>query len=95
MEKINLGRVTSLTVLVGYSGMVSRGVMGPEVLALAVFGMLFIWFPSLARFFDQLKPGFTKTTTPLDPNTPPCVFVLIGWGIMLLPLLFLMVTALV
>ena len=94
MENLNMGRVVSSIVAVVYGWLIVRGTMPPEAFAMALFGMLFIWFPSLARFFDQLKPGFTKTTASLDPNTPSCVYVAIGWGLMLLPWLYLAGSAL-
>lgn len=54
-----------------------------RILLLPAFGLLFIWFPGLAKQFDQFH---TMKTAPLDPDSPPCLFVAIGWGILLSPL---------
>jgi hypothetical protein len=61
-------------------------------IGIAIFPLLgipFIWFPGFAKQFSNfVAPGKFGRATPLDPNTPPCLFAAIGWAVMLAPAVF-------
>lgn len=90
---MNFNRIFSLLIaLINFGIAISE-----KHAALGIFpliGIIFIWFPKFAKQFDILNLGSTRGT-PLDPNTPSCVFLLIGWAILLGPLLFVLVTLIV
>jgi len=83
---MNYNRITSLLIFLVYVGLAIR-LREISVLLLPLLGLAFIWFPSMAKFFDILGAGMSRRCAPMDPNTPSCVFVLIGWGILLTPFL--------
>ncbi len=66
-------------------------VMEKEV-SIAIFPLLgipLIWFPGFAKHFSNfVAPGKFGRATPLDPNTPPCLFAAIGWTILIAPAVF-------
>ena len=81
---MNSSRVFSLIIYLVYVGFAVK----EKTAVLALFpliGLAFIWFPSQAKFFDQLGAGLSRRSAPMDPNTPSCVFVMIGWAILLSP----------
>lgn len=83
---MNFSRIFSLLIYLVYAGFAIR----EREVVIALFpliGMAFIWFPSLAKFFDQLGVGISRRAAPMDPNTPSCVFVMIGWALLLSPAL--------
>jgi hypothetical protein len=79
---MNKSRIVSLLIFLVYLGF-AISQRAPALAALPLIGMLFIWFPSMAKIFDQM--GIYKKSTPMDPNTPSCIFVMIGWVLMLGP----------
>jgi hypothetical protein len=83
---MNYNRIASLLIFLVYVGIAIR-LREISLMLLPLFGLCFIWFPSLAKFFDSLGAGMSRRTAPMDPNTPSCVFVLIGWVILLTPAL--------
>ncbi|PKL49468.1 MAG: hypothetical protein CVV42_05635 [Candidatus Riflebacteria bacterium HGW-Riflebacteria-2] len=81
---MNFNRIISLLIYLAYIVFAIK----EKDLIIAIYplpGLAFIWFPSLAKLFDQLSVGLSRRAAPMDPNTPSCVFVLIGWAILLLP----------
>lgn len=83
---MNFNRIFSLLIFLVYIGLAIR-LREFTFLLLPLVGLSFIWFPSMAKFFDGLGAGMSRRAAPMDPNTPSCVFVLIGWGILLTPAL--------
>lgn len=86
MLLMNYNRIFSLLIFLVYVGLAIR-LREVTLLLLPLVGLSFIWFPSMAKFFDGLGAGMSRRAAPMDPNTPSCVFVLIGWGILLTPAL--------
>lgn len=81
---MNFNRILSLVVFVVYLAIAIKA-KEASIALLPLVGLPFIWFPSLAKFFNQFGSGMQKAA-PMDPNTPSCVFIMIGWGILLFPL---------
>ncbi|MGM0600978.1 MAG: hypothetical protein ACQETH_14305 [Candidatus Rifleibacteriota bacterium] len=79
---MNASRIVSLLILLIYIGFAIYSKFFTIVL-LPLLGMVFIWFPSMFKAFDQL--GIYKRGTSMDPNTPSCFFALIGWALMFGP----------
>jgi hypothetical protein len=89
---MNFGRIFSL--LIALINIIIA--LRENLISLGIFpllGIFFIWFPDFAKQFTNLNltSGMGRAT-PLDPNTPSCVFALIGWAILLGPLIFVLVT---
>ncbi|MBF0502152.1 MAG: hypothetical protein HQM09_18575 [Candidatus Riflebacteria bacterium] len=80
---MDLNRLFSLIVALIYLFTMRHGKFDLRILLLPAAGLFFIWFPGLAKQFDQFS--VRGKTSPLDPDSPPCLFVAIGWGILLLP----------
>ncbi|MFZ5949236.1 MAG: hypothetical protein ACOYXC_00910 [Candidatus Rifleibacteriota bacterium] len=86
---MNLSRVISLLIVVVYAFFALR-LNDPFLMALPITGMAFVWFPSLAKVLDSLG-ALNRHSASMDPNTPSCVFALIGWGMLLMPALIAMI----
>lgn len=80
---MNFNRIVSLIIYLIYLGIAIK----EKEVGLAIFpllGLAFIWFPAMAKIFDSMSVSARKSAS-MDPDTPSCVFVLIGWAILLSP----------
>lgn len=98
---MKLNRLLSLVVASIYIVLVSKQLLKPIVFLLPMAGIIVIWFPSVARFIYTWMPGISRdemivkpsnsdssntSNTPDTPQPPTCLFLIIGWGLLVCPL---------
>ena len=79
---MNKSRIVSLLIFLIYFGY-SISINYPFLSGIPLIGMVFIWFPNLVKISEQMN--VSGKIAPMDPNTPSCIFALIGWALMFGP----------